>query len=62
MFYMIRDAVGMAGSLAELVGIIFLFTQFRRPSAPQPKPKIPVKRRPTRPAATRTYEIRSYDA
>lgn len=62
MFYLIRDTVGIAGNLAELVGVIFLFTQFRRPSTLQPKTKVPVKRRTTRPAAARTYEIPSYDA
>ncbi|ARU62347.1 hypothetical protein CBW65_16295 [Tumebacillus avium] len=64
MFYLIRDTVGIAGNLAELVGVIFLFTQFSRPSPSpsQPKTKVPVKRRTTRPAAARTYEIHSYDA
>lgn len=62
MFYLIRDTVGIAGNLAELVGVIFLFTQFRRPSTAPPKTKVPVKRRITRPATARTYEIHSYDA
>ncbi|ASS75745.1 hypothetical protein CIG75_12635 [Tumebacillus algifaecis] len=62
MFYLIRDTVGIAGNLAEIIGILFLFTQFRRPSAPQSKTKVPVKPRSVRPSAPRTYDVRSYDA
>ena len=37
---LIRDTVSIAGNLAECIGIVFLFTQFRRRDRP-----VTVKRR-----------------
>lgn len=29
-FYLVRDTVGIFGNLSEVIGVIFLFTQFRK--------------------------------
>ncbi|MFD2171478.1 hypothetical protein [Tumebacillus lipolyticus] len=60
MFYLIRDAVGIAGSLAEVVGIIFLVTQFARPK--KTVSKAVIKPRRIRPQGQRAANVHTYDA
>ena len=43
-FMLIRDTVGIAGNIAECIGVIFLFTQFRRKEVVKSSPT-PIKQR-----------------